>query len=449
VFSVSASTTQREEELPGSSRDPQLLSSAEIARTVQRGRPDRCLFVQYTAEVSGSTVSGHMIAKALIDSDWCVDVAFGVSGPFCCKYEEIGCTSHVVPHGQWLVGGNLWRSCRCWYREGLAMCRFIRLMRRVRPKLVYVNTIMGVAAVAAARILRIPSIWHIRELFDDVGGEMIPPSLGGRYLVRNVIRRLPDRVIAISRAVVDNIVGDRATRNVHVVPNAVASAFFEENCPQRECRTRLKVPCEGPLIGVPGTLRPVKGHAFFLDAAAIVARKCPDCNFAITGDGTSRFREELQEKVGRLAIEHRVHFVGTVPDMRCFYRACDLVCVPSRSESFGRTVIEAFAAGVPVVASAVGGICETVDHEATGLLVPFGDVEGLTRQLVRLLEDRPLRETLAARAQQKARACYSETVHVDRIRSVVEEVARVDTDPRAMVAKHIVSRSDRRRGRQE
>jgi len=138
-----------------------------------------------------------------------------------------------------------------------------------------------------------------------------------------------------------------------------------------------------------------------------------------------------------------------VPDMRCFYRACDLVCVPSRSESFGRTVIEAFAAGVPVVASAVGGICETVDHEATGLLVPFGDVEGLTRQLVRLLEDRPLRETLAARAQQKARACYSETVHVDRIRSVVEEVARVDTDPRAMVAKHIVSRSDRRRGRQE
>ena len=72
-------------------------------------------------------------------------------------------------------------------------------------------------------------------------------------------------------------------------------------------------------------------------------------------------------RASKLASADRIHFVGWVEDMPAFYRACDMVCIPSRAEPFGRTAIEAFAVGTPVVATAVGGLQEIVEDERTGL----------------------------------------------------------------------------------
>ena len=109
--------------------------------------------------------------------------------------------------------------------------------------------------------------------------------------------------------------------------------------------------------------------------------------------------------------------------MPSFYRACDLACIPSRAEPFGRTVIEAFAAGVPVIATAVGGIAETVDDEETGLLVPYGNDQLLTDALERLTADDALRERIRTRARTVARKEYHERVYKQRILEVVENVA--------------------------
>src|SRR5690242_19369154 len=93
--------------------------------------------------------------------------------------------------------------------------------------------------------------------------------------------------------------------------------------------------------------------------------------------------------------------------MHQFYRACDVICIPSRSEPFGRTVVEAFAVGAPVVASAVGGIRETVRSGENGLAVEFGDVPALVEALSRLIQDRSLRETLSRTGVRDARERYS------------------------------------------
>jgi glycosyltransferase involved in cell wall biosynthesis len=95
--------------------------------------------------------------------------------------------------------------------------------------------------------------------------------------------------------------------------------------------------------------------------------------------------------------------------------------VPSRAEPFGRVVIEAFAAGVPVVGSAVGGIRETVRHEQTGLLVPYGDDEQLAQAILRLLGDVRLRERLVAEARRQAEAEYRQDVYQDTIAAIAEE----------------------------
>lgn len=379
------------------------------------------LFIQYDAQPGGSPISGLMVVKALEQAGWRVEAVFASPGPMTLQYEELGCRVHILPHGQWLGGGTTWRRVRRSGRDLKAAAGFVRLMRRLRPELVYINTLTGFAAAAAARWLRIPTVWHVRELFDDAGGEMHPPALGGKRLARMLVSRLPERIVVNSRAVAENVLGSADHPKLTVLPNAVSDRFFEPHASPEECRRRLGLPIGVPIVGVPGTLRPVKGHPWFLEAAARVAASLPVCHFAICGEGTAAYRQELQEQVRRLGLEERVHFVGTVADMRDFYRALDLACVPSRAEPFGRVVVEAFAAGVPVVASAVGGICETIEDGVTGLLVEHGDVEGLTSAVLRLLNDAGLRECLATQARREAEDRYREQVYADRILAVVNK----------------------------
>ena len=380
------------------------------------------LFVQYTAEMTGSPISGHMIVAALLADGWNVEAVFSDSGPCHELYAKAGCSIHRLPHGTWLLGGTTFRRCRRWYPEFRAFLGFRRLIAQCRPQLVYVNNVTGVAAVAAARTLGVPCVWHIRELFQDVGGEMRSPFPGGRWLVRRLVRDLPDRIVSVSEAVHRSVVGAWKSAKACVVPNAVFQDFFANHRTREEARNRLGLPCGIPLVGVPGTLRPVKGHPFFLQAAGQVAEQIPDCHFALTGDGPAAYRAELEQQVEQTNLGTRTHFLGTVVDMPGFYRACDVVCVPSRSESFGRTVIEAFAAGVPVVGTAVGGMRETIEHEETGLLVPYGDVDILAETLTRLLSDGRVRSRLAEQAQAKAEQCYGERSYQVRINQIVGDL---------------------------
>jgi len=165
----------------------------------------------------------------------------------------------------------------------------------------------------------------------------------------------------------------------------------------------------------------MKGHPFFFDAVAPLLRERPELRVAVTGEGTDAFTTRLEEQIRDLGIADQVEMLGWVEDMPAFYRACDLVCIPSRAESFGRTAIEAFAAGTPVVATAVGGLQDIVTDEETGLLVPYGDKEALAGAVRRLLGDAGLWEEIAEAARREGEEKYHERVYKERIRTLVAE----------------------------
>ena len=375
------------------------------------------LVVQHCAALSGSTFSGHLIARGMREAGWQVDVAFGFDGPCRVRYDEIGCRTHVVPHKNGLRAKRWDRSLRCIAAERRRAREFERLIRQVKPDVVYVNSIVSLAAAVAAKRVGVPCVWHIRELFDDVGGEMKIPALGGRPLVRRFLKHYSDRRVAISKAVVENILGN--DQNVRIVPNAVAREFFEFDLSPADARAALGLSTDGLLVGVPGTLRPMKGHPFFLKAAARVAAVNPDCRFAITGDGTEAYRQELLNETAQLGLADRVDWLGTIEDMPAFYRACDLMCIPSVAEPFGRTAIEAFACGTPVVASAVGGLKETIDRGRSGLLVEYGDVDGLADAINKLIADEPFRNRLSVAAKEYAEAKFTASSYQAAINSIV------------------------------
>lgn len=145
------------------------------------------------------------------------------------------------------------------------------------------------------------------------------------------------------------------------------------------------VPQSSPLVGVAARLQPEKGVMYFLQAAAFILRCLPQVHFLVIGDGP--LRKALQAYVEQLGIQEHVHFLGFRLDARAIVGLLDVLVVPSLSEGTPLVTLEAMAAGVPVVASMIGGIPEQIRHQQEGLLVPSGDAQALGEAVLQLLNN--------------------------------------------------------------
>lgn len=380
---------------------------------------NRVLIVQYSASLDGSTVSALMLADGLRDAGWETYVAFGHAGPMIDRFRDSGHGASVVLHKNWLRAGRHGKFARDVYREVQTVEVFEQKLRTLRPDLVYVNTCASLAGAVAAHRHQVPCVWHLRELFVDVGGEMKVPR-GTKPWVRSRFFRYADRLIANSGSVARNLLGDASHRRALVVPNGVEDRFFQQAMAKEEARFRLGLPLEGTVLGVPGTLRPMKGHPFFFRAVEALLKEDKTLRVAVTGAGERAYVEQIRGLVQELGIERQVIFLGSIDDMPTFYRACDVACVSSVAEPFGRIIVEAFASGTPVIATSVGGIPEIIDEGVNGLLVPYGDEHALAARLRELLQDERLRKQLSAGALEKARREYHETTYKERICRAVE-----------------------------
>ncbi|MFH1678978.1 MAG: glycosyltransferase [Candidatus Omnitrophota bacterium] len=166
-------------------------------------------------------------------------------------------------------------------------------------------------------------------------------------------------------------------------------------------------------IGIIGRLSPIKGHPYFLRAIAHVARRVasPQLKVWIVGDASvshQAYKRELEVLVRRLGLVHCVEFLGTQRDVPAVLSGLNLLVLASlRHEAFGRVVIEAQAAGVPVIATRVGGVVDIIDDDLTGILVTPADVEGLSKAIIRIMKDNSLAGYLAENAYQKLKQKFT------------------------------------------
>ena len=238
----------------------------------------------------------------------------------------------------------------------------VRLLRSLRPRLVHVTDAWPQALVAArlARVPRVLVTHHTPELTRQ-------DNLAGRLWWRLAWATRPE-VIYTSEA-------DRARdgrRPSHVVPLGIDLERFAA------ARPALERNGSRPLVGNVARLAPQKDHRTLIEAARLV----PEADFVVVGDG------ELRGEHERLAAGLPVRFLGTRDDVPELLASFDVFAFPSRFEGLCLAVIEAQAAGVPVVATPVGGIRETVVDGETGLLVPTRDPGALAAAVRRLLADR-------------------------------------------------------------
>ena len=195
------------------------------------------------------------------------------------------------------------------------------------------------------------------------------------------------RIVANCQAAAERLRLERvAERKIAIIPNGLDLHLYSHT--PRSARRR---------VIVVSNLRPEKGHDVLIDAAPTVLQRFPDAQFELVGGGTEHDR--LVAMAQTRGVAHAFQFLGHREDVPARLACADIFVLPSRSEAFPNAVLEAMAAGLPIVASAVGGILESIEDDATGLLVTPGDAAQLADRIITLME----KPDLAARLGRTAR----------------------------------------------
>jgi len=224
------------------------------------------------------------------------------------------------------------------------------------------------------------------------------------------------RVVANAEAVAARLRREQVSADrISVVPNGLElSRFTPRVLPPRLRR-----------IAMVANLRPGKGHDTLIEAAPLILRRFPDARFDLIGAGTER--AALERLVSDRGLTHAFTFAGHVEELPQRLSDADLFTLPSESEAFPNAVLEAMAAGLPVVATAVGGIREVVHDQRTGLLVGPRDPQALAAAISGLLADVPRARALATAGRALVEARYS----FERMVASIEQMYDLELTRRA------------------
>ncbi|HSE53995.1 MAG TPA: glycosyltransferase [Gemmatimonadales bacterium] len=207
-----------------------------------------------------------------------------------------------------------------------------------------------------------------------------------------------------------------------LIPNFVeADAFERPDSGELELRRRAAgLPPELPVVGIVANLRPVKDHDLFLRMAALVAASDSEVHFAIIGEGDQR--ERLERETEHLGLVGRVHFLGMLPNRPNPFQLVDIATLTSRTEGFPNSILEAMAAGRPVVATEVGGVPDAVVEGVTGFMVPHGAAEPFAAAVSRLLSDPGLARRCGEAGRRLAGERFSEIRVLADLQGLYERV---------------------------
>jgi L-malate glycosyltransferase len=358
------------------------------------GPPRRVLLVIDSLNGGGAERYVADLAIALRSRGWDVEVACSVAGAWAAPLRASNVPVNV------LAGSLVTRRLSLRYVRALR-----RLLVQGRYDVVHAHLYASAAAAAAAAPRNTPLV-----LTEHTEGPW--RSWRARAVSRWFYRRA-SHIVAVSTAI-RNVLVDAyhvPPARIEVLP-AIPALPLRPDAPQPGGE-------RSAVIGFAGQLTPEKGADVFLRAASLVARVVPEARFVVIGDG--RLRRELEALAGDLGLpEESVRFLGFRDDAADLIAGLDILAVPSRSDGTPLVVGEAMTAGVPVVASRVGGLPDQVTHRRTGLLVDPEDPEGLAAALVSLLlapdEARQLGEAGRAYA-----ARFSHAALVDRMEEVYSE----------------------------
>jgi glycosyltransferase involved in cell wall biosynthesis len=309
------------------------------------------------------------------------------------------------------------------YRSLGQQLRFARDVRDRSIQIVHTyNIYANVFAVPAARLAGVPVV--VASIRDT--GAFLTPL---QKRVQKVMCRMADCILVNAEAVRQRLIAEGYRREkIAVIRNGVDLSRFAGKGNGSPLRAELGLPPGAPLVATLSRLNRLKGVEYFLEAAAIVVKQVPEARFLIVGDsslaadgvirGDTAYRTALQRHAVGLGLGGRVVFTGFRLDVPELLSEVAVSVLPSLSEALPNAVLESMAAGVPVVATTVGGNPEAVEEGVTGLLVPPSDAPALAQAICKLLQS----PDLASRFGEAGRQRVAEQFSLERMTRETEHL---------------------------
>lgn len=288
--------------------------------------------------------------------------------------------------------------------ERFSLRKFINLINLLhvkRPHIIHLHQPRALLFGAiAARLTRVPlivaTIHSSPEQFTfRASGEIRKIIIKYAHIIlERITMRLIDHAIVVSHAISARINRISNGKPITLIYNGVEMEQYD-TISRNAAKKKLGIPEDQRVICSIGYIHPLKGYHDVCEAFISIAKDQPDVNWVIVGRETlPGFESSLREQLKAAGLAQRTHFLGVRSDIPVILGAADIFVLASREEPFGRVFAEASAAGLPVLATSVGGIPEIILHERTGLLVPPGSPPMLADGLRRLLGSPEWREEL-------------------------------------------------------
>lgn len=235
------------------------------------------------------------------------------------------------------------------------------------------------------------------------------------------------KIIAVSEAVKKVVLdsGIVKEKQVATIYNGIDVKSFREASPGI-LRTELQIKPNTKLVGIVGQVSPHKGQDFLVKSLPLVLEQYQDMKCIIIGSDfkNNQYIGELKVLAKSLELEKQVYFLGQRTDIPILLKDLDVFVLASQEEPFGLVVVEAMAAGVPVVATKCGGVLEIIADEETGVLVEYGDMQDLATAVLKLLNDSAMRERIIQNASNKASCMFSRETMVEELLKLYWQIGK-------------------------
>lgn len=386
-------------------------------------RSIKVLMIDHAIEIGGAEISMEGLVLGLAATRFNYTIALPGAGPLLSRLRKQNLEVVVVPLESWRWWVHDWESALKFFLsfplQLLSLVRWLRFLRSAKPDLIHFNINRLVEPVVAARLLRIPSIMHFRDIPSRISSRFV---LGKRFFFG--LMNLAGHWIANSLATGKDIRGF-AKCPVKVIPNGIDLPSFDLlvkaalSEPDNKSSFGAKY-----VVAMVALLNPWKNHADYVRLASVVLQRRRDVVFLVVGSGNVAYEASLKELACSLGVADQVKFVGFINNMAAIWASIDILVHTTDREPFGRVFIEAMAAGKPIVAIDNGGAAEIVVHNETGILAPVRSLDTMSDAVCKLLDDASLRQRMGAMGRRRVEQLYSLDKHCEAVVEVYEAIVQ-------------------------
>lgn len=305
-----------------------------------------------------------------------------------------------------------------WLQAPWLIGRLYRLCKRYGITCIHTHSFNALWYLAPVSFLaRIPIVWTCHGWWP------------ARRLTGWLINRAVKRVIAVSQYVMDKLIqeGHVESDRIRVIHLGVDVEGFSSQG-RTDLGRAFGFPDGTFVVGMIARYQWIKGHDRFVRAAAVVCQHLDHCKFVMAGANVfgspedERYRATVEQLIRQLGLQDGIVVTGFRTDMAELLGSLDVLVVPSHMETFSMVVVEAMARGTPVVASAVGGIRDLIEHEKEGLLVQASEPEAIAEAILRVARDPDGARRRANAARMKASEQFDVMRHANRIEALYEQL---------------------------